>query len=94
MASRTRGVGEGDDRTSRSSQGPRLSAQCATAVSLSGEANAFNLGEGLDTEGCVVREGSMSGLGEMVGMRRPSVVVRGMTWVEVGTEIQLSSGSA
>ena len=58
------------------------------------EADTFDLGEGLDAECCVVLEGSMTGLGEMVGMRRPSVVVRGMTWVEVGTEIRLSSGSA
>ena len=45
------------------------------ALLSGGEADAFDLGEGLDTEGCVVLEGSLTGLGEMVGMRRPSVVV-------------------
>ena len=74
MASRT-GVGEGDDRKPRSSKGARLSAECPMAMLSGGEADALNLGEGLDSEGCVVLEGSMTGLGEMVGMRRPSVVV-------------------
>ena len=63
-------------------------------MSAGGEADAFNLGEGLDVEGCVVLEGSMTGLGEMVGMQPPSVVVRPMNCVEVGTDIWLSSGSA
>ena len=59
-----------------------------------GEADAFDLGEGLDTEGCVVLEGSLTGLGEMVGMRGPSVVVRPMTCVKFGTEIRLSSDAS
>ena len=62
-------------------------------MSAGGEADAFNLGEGLDVEGCVVLEGSMTGLGEMVGMQPPSVVVRPMTCVEVVTDICFSSGS-
>ena len=39
------------------------------------EADASELGEGPDAEGCVVLEVSVTGLGEMVGMRRRSVVV-------------------
>ena len=70
-----RDAGEGDDRTSRLSKGERPSAECPMAMLSGGEADALNLGEGLDSEGCVVLEGSMTGLGEMVGMRRPSVVV-------------------
>ena len=66
-----------------------------------GEADALDLGEGLDVEGCVALEGSMlpciaqvvTGPGEMVGMWRPSVVVWPMTGVETETDIWLSSGS-
>ena len=93
MASRI-GVGEGDNLTFRSFEGARLSAECQTAMSSGGEADTFDLGEGLDAECCVVLEGSRTGVGEMVGMRRPSVVVRPMTCVEVETEIRLSSVSA
>jgi hypothetical protein len=56
---------------------------CPTAMPAGGEAGAFDLGEGLDVEGCVVLEGStlpcnaqvVTGLGEVVGIRRSSVVV-------------------
>ena len=72
-----------------------------TAMPAGGEAAAFDLGEGLDVEGCVVLEGSMlaciaqvvTGPGEMVGMWLPSVVVWPMTGVETETDIWLSSGS-
>ena len=74
MASRT-GVREGDDRTPRSSKEARLSAECAMAMSSGGEADAFELRDGLHVEGRVVLEGSRTGVGEMVGMRRPSVVI-------------------
>jgi hypothetical protein len=82
MASRT-GKGEGEDRMFRSPGGVQLGAVCPTAMPAGGEADVFDLGEGLDVEGCVVLEGSMlpciaqvvTGLSEMVGMRRPSVVV-------------------
>ena len=76
MASRT-GVGEGDDRTFRSSEGAQPLAVCQTTMSAgaSGEADAFVLGDGQDVEGCVVLEGFMTGLSELVGMQRPSVVV-------------------
>ena len=63
-------------------------------MSSGGEADAFNLGEGPDAEGCVVLEGSRTEVDRMVGMWRPSVIVRPMTGVKVGTEIRLSSGSA
>ena len=66
--------GEGEDR--RSPEGARLSSGCPTAMSAGGEADALDLGEGLDVEGCLVLEGSMfacitqvvTGPGEMVGM--------------------------
>ena len=93
MESRT-GVGEGDNRMFISSERAWLSAECPTAMSSGGEADAFDFGEGLDVEGCVVLEGSMTGLGETVGMRRPSVIVRPVTCVEVWTESLLSSVSA
>ena len=48
---------------------------CAMAMSQSGKTDAFDLGEGLDVEGRVVLEGSMTGRSEIVGLRRPSVVV-------------------
>ena len=41
------------------------------AMSAGGDADAFDLGEGLGVEGCVVLEGSMTGLSEMVGIWRP-----------------------
>ena len=74
MASRI-GVVESEDRTFRSSEGAWLSAECATAVSANWEVDTFDFKGGLDVEGCVVLEGSMTGLGEMVGTREPSVVV-------------------
>ena len=70
-----RDAGEGDARMSRLSKGAQPSAECPMAMLSGGEANAFDLGEGLDVEDCVVLKGSMTGLGEMVGMPRPSVVV-------------------
>ena len=42
------------------------------------EADGFELGEGLDVEGFVVLEGSVTGLIEILGMWRPSVVVSPM----------------
>ena len=68
-------MGDGDDRTFRSSEGERLGVVCLTAMSAGGEADAFNVGEGLVVVGRIVLEGSMTGLSEMVGMRRPSVVI-------------------
>ena len=44
------------------------------AMSSGGETDVFDLGEGLDAEGCVVLEGSMTELSEMVGMWRPSAL--------------------
>ena len=41
-------------------------------MSAGGEADAFDLGEGVDI---FILEGSMTGFSEMVGMLRPSVVV-------------------
>ena len=75
MASRT-GVGEGEDRAFRSSEGARLSAMCATAISAGGKTDAFDLGEeGLDVEDRVILEGSMTGVSKMAELRRPSVIV-------------------
>ena len=64
------------------------------SAGASGEADTFVLGEGLDVEGCVVLEGSMTGLSEMVGMWRPSAVFRPMGCVESWTDIWLLSDSA
>ena len=55
----------------RSSEGARLSAECAMAMSAGGEAGVFDLG-GVDI---VILEGSMTGLSEMAGILRPSIVV-------------------
>ena len=55
----------------RSSEGARLSAERAMAMSAGGEADVFGLG-GVDI---VILEGSMTGLSEMTGILRPSVVV-------------------
>ena len=55
----------------RSSEGARLSAERAMAMSAGGEADVFGLG-GVDI---VILEGSMTGLSEMAGILRPSVVV-------------------
>ena len=63
------------------------------AMSSGGETDVFDLGEGQDGEGCVVLEGSMIGLGEMVGMWRPSAVVWLMVYVDSWTYIWLSSDS-
>ena len=74
MASRI-GVGGGDDRSFRSSEGTRLSAVCQTAMSAGWKAETLDSGEGLDVEGCIVLGYSMTGLSEMVGMWQPSAVV-------------------
>ena len=82
VPSRTGGR-EDEDKMCRSPERVRLSSVCPMAMSAGGEAAAFDLGEGLDVEGCVVLDGSMLpciaqvviGPREMVGRRRPSVVV-------------------
>ena len=91
-----------EDKTFRSPEGVRLSAVSPTAImSTGGEADALDLGEGLEVEGCVVLEGAVlpcvarvvTGLSDVVGMWRPLVVVRSMSRVETGTDIWLSRGS-
>ena len=74
-ASRT--GGEGKDKTVRSpGEEVRLKAVRSAAIPAGGEANAFDLEEGLDTDDCVVMEGSVvTGFSEEVEIRRPSVVV-------------------
>ena len=77
MASRTGVVGEGDDRTFRSFEGARLSAVCSTAMSAGREADTFDLG-GPDVEEWPMPMSIaqlVTGLSELVGVRRPSVVV-------------------
>ena len=50
MAPRTRTGVEGEGRTFRSSEGAQLSAEIPTAMSAGEEADAFDLGEGLEVE--------------------------------------------
>ena len=69
MASRT--GGEGKDKTFRSpGEEVRLNAVRPAAMPAGGEADRFDLEEGLDTDDCVVLEGSVvTGLSEVVGIR-------------------------
>ena len=79
----SRSGGEGEYKTFRSPEGARLSSACPTAMSTSEEADALDLGEGLDVEGSVVLEKSMlpciaqvvTGPGRMEGMWGRSVVI-------------------
>ena len=95
----SRANGRGEARAFRSPERSRLSP---TAMSACGEADAFDLGEGRDVEGCVFLEGSMlpyiaqpaTVLGEVGGIQQLSFVVWPMTCVELWTDICSSSGSA
>jgi len=69
------GVG-GEDSTFRLPEGVQLSSVCPTATSCGGEADAFDLGGGLDVEGCIVlEEESMLPCIEQVVTRLGEVVI-------------------
>lgn len=66
ILSRTGGVD--DDRTFITSNGVWWSVESPTAMSAGEEVDVFDLGERPGIEGCIVPEGSMTGLSGMVGM--------------------------
>ena len=93
---------EGGDGTS--SEVARLSAECSTSTASGGEAEALDLGGGVDAEGsrverwvvsrllCVGRE--VTGLGGVVSVRRLSVVVWSMVCRETEQDILLFRSGA
>lgn len=99
MTSKT-GVGEREDRVFRLSEKARLDSVESvrpTAMSPSGDTGAFDWGRGPGAEGwstilCVVK--AVTGLSEVVGMRRLSVVVWPMGCKEPWIVIWLSRNSA
>lgn len=79
MASRT--GEEGEDKIFKSPEGVRQSSVFPAAMSFGEKVDAFGLVEELDVEGCIVLERSTFPCiaqvvtGEVVGIRRPSVVI-------------------